>query len=362
MENTVKNILGKQIYPSFSWLDDNEDDETKEVSESDWDDEARTNQTFPHNVAKDNDEFKEDVKDVEADEALADEDEIDDFKSNGVDEENGSNEFSHKLEKVIEGARRILQKIRKSLQKNDKFSIQQTQKDIDYLFNKLDRASVEINGSKEQFERIEKLFDEVGEVTESNIKMRIAINEEEERRLQLPKACLMKWGGNDEDFLDFRDHMMCVLRYGDQALNLSSLKAQIEDNSEKGKILSKIENCKNVQEAFATLEQFYGNFNIIQAKMRAKLENLPDCADDEDLSRESHNVEAILNYMTKMRKFGQERKYVDADFIHRFMHKLSPYRMMKLIDTEMTTGAEFESYLNKILVSNQKILLTKPQH
>ena len=60
--------------------------------------------------------------------------------------------------------------------------------------------------------------------------------------------------------------------------------------------------------------------------------------------------------------FGQERKYVDADFIHRFMHKLSPYRMMKLIDTEMTTGAEFESYLNKILISNQKILLTKPQH
>ena len=358
MENIVKDVFGKQLYPSFSWLDDNEDDEIKEVSESDWDDEARTN----HNYAEDNDEFKEDVKDVGVDEALADKDEIDDSKSNEVEEEYVSNEFSPKLEKVIEGAQRILQKIRKSLQKNDKFSIQQTQKDIDYLFNKLDRASVEINGNKEQFERIEKLFDEVVEVTESNIKMRIANNEEEEKRLQLPKACLMKWSGNDETFHDFRDHMMCVLRYGNQELNLSSLKAQIEDNSEKPKILSRIENCKNVEEAFAALEQFYGNFNILQAKMKAKLENLPDCRDDEDLSQESHNVEMILNYMMKMRKFGQERKYVDTDFVHRFMHKLSPYRMMKLIDAGMPTGEGFESYLNKILISNQKILLTKPQH
>ena len=355
MENIVKDIFGKQLYP---WLDDNEDDEIKEVSESDWDDEARTN----HNDTEDNDEFKEDVKDVGVDEALADKDEIDDSKSNEVEEEYVSNEFSPKLEKVIEGAQRILQKIRKSLQKNDKFSIQQTQKDIDYLFNKLDRASVEINGNKEQFERIEKLFDEVVEVTESNIKMRIANNEEEEKRLQLPKACLMKWSGNDETFHDFRDHMMCVLRYGNQELNLSSLKAQIEDNSEKPKILSRIENCKNVEEAFAALEQFYGNFNILQAKMKAKLENLPDCRDDEDLSQESHNVEMILNYMMKMRKFGQERKYVDTDFVHRFMHKLSPYRMMKLIDAGMPTGEGFESYLNKILISNQKILLTKPQH
>ena len=32
MENTVKVIFGKQLYPSFSWLDDNKDDEIKEVS------------------------------------------------------------------------------------------------------------------------------------------------------------------------------------------------------------------------------------------------------------------------------------------------------------------------------------------
>ena len=240
-------------------------------------------------------------------------------------------------------------------------SIQQTQKDIDYLFNKLDRASVEMNGNKEQFERIEKLFDEVGEVTEVNISMRVAIEEEEEKRSQLPKACLMEWDGSDEGFADFRDHMTDVLRYGNQALNLSSLKSQIKDNREKPKILSRIENCRNVEEAFNALQQFYGDFSILQAKMKAKLENLPDCTDDEDLSRESENVEKILGYITKMQKFGQEKKYVDTDFVHRFMHKLSPYRMMKLIDAGMSTGEEFESYLNKILISNQKILLTKPQ-
>lgn len=350
MENTVKNIFGEQIYPSFSWLDDNEDVGTKEVPEINLDDEARTND------AEDFEESEGRSKNDGATEApIRDkEDELDTDESEAGDD-------SPKLDRVIEGAQRILQKIRKSLQKNDKFSIQQTQKDIDYLFNKLDRASVEMNGSKEQIEKIEKFFDEIGDVTEININMRVAIDKEEEKRLQLPKACLMKWDGKDENFHDFRDHMMSVLRYGNQALNLSSLKAQIEDNSEKSKILSRIENCKNLEEAFAALEHFYGNFNILQAKMKAKLENLPECS-DEDLNRESQNVEKILGYMMKMRKFGQERKYVDSDFVYRFMHKLSPYRTMKLIDTGMSTSEEFEAYLNKILISNQKILLTKPQH
>ena len=71
MENTVKDIFGKQLYPGFSWLDDNKhtdkDDETKEVSKSGWDDEARTNHAFPYNDAED--ESKEEIKNDGAKEA-----------------------------------------------------------------------------------------------------------------------------------------------------------------------------------------------------------------------------------------------------------------------------------------------------
>ena len=358
MENTVKDIFGKQLYPGFSWLDDNKhtdkDDETKEVSKSGWDDEARTNHAFPYNDAED--ESKEEIKNDGAKEApKVDKDVTDDSEA---DEECGSNEFNPKLERVLEGARRILQKIRKSLQKSDKFSIQQTQRDIDYLFNKLDRAYVEMNGNKEQFERIEKLFDEVGEVTEVNITMRVNLDTEEERRQQMPKAHLMTWDGSHCSFHDFRVNMLQMLRYGNEQLNLSSLKAQIQDCKEKPVILSRIENCTTVDSAFRQLEKFYGNIEIIQSKLRSQLDHLPEYP--ESLGDESDNVEKILNYMTKMRKFGIEGKYVDEDFIHRYMHKLHYERCQQVADKEISTSKDFESFLHQILSTNQKILLTKP--
>jgi len=362
MESIVKNVFGEKIYPDFSWsFDDKKDERTKEVPDSSWDDEARTIQTFPYNDAEDFDESKEELTNDGAIEApnIDKEEKVDTDESEAeVEEEYGSNEFSPKLEKVIEGAQRILQKIRKLLQRNDKFSIQQTQKDIDYLFNKLDRASVEMSGNKEQFERIEKLFDEVGEVTESNIKMRIAINEEEERRQQMPKAHLMTWDGSHCSFHDFRMHMLHVLRYGNEQLNLSSLKSQIQDSKEKPKIIARIENCTTVDSAFRTLEKFYGNIEIIQAKLKSQLDHLPEYP--ESLDDESNNVEKILGYMSKMKKFGLEEKYIDENFIHRYMHKLHHERCQQVADKEISTSKDFESFLHQILSTNQKILLTKP--
>ena len=64
--------------------------------------------------------------------------------------------------------------------------------------------------------------------------------------------------------------------------------------------------------------------------------------------------------MGKMRKFNLEAKYINEDFIHRFMHKLSFERCQQLIDKGISTSKDFESFLNKILDSNQRIILTKP--
>ena len=113
-------------------------------------------------------------------------------------------------------------------------------------------------------------------------------------------------------------HMLHVLRYGNEQLNLSSLKAQIQDSKEKPKIMSWIENCTTLDSAFHTLEKFYGNIEIIQAKLKSQLDHLLEYP--ESLIDESNNVETILNYMTKMRKFGLEGKYIDRDFIHRYMY------------------------------------------
>ena len=168
----------------------------------------------------------------------------------------------------------------------------------------------------------------------------------------------MTWDGDDATVHNFRVHMSSVLRYNDEALNLSSLKAQITDGKEKQKILRRIENCRTVSEAFQTLQKFYGDIGILQSKLKARLDDLAEYPENRDL--ENNNVEKILNYMGKMRKFNLETKYINRDFIHRFMHKLSFERCQELIDKDISSSKEFESFLNKILNSNQKIILTKP--
>ena len=153
-------------------------------------------------------------------------------------------------------------------------------------------------------------------------------------------------------------HILHVLRYGNEQLNLSSLKAQIQDSKEKPKIMSRIENFTTVDSAFRTLEKFYGNIEIIQAKLKSQLDHLPKYP--ESLIDESNNVETILGYMTKMKKFGLEEKYIDEIFIHRYMHKLHHERCQQVADKEISTSKDFESFLHQILSTNQKILLTKP--
>ena len=379
MENIVKNVFGEKIYPDFSWsFDDNKDDGTiEEVPENNWEEKARTNQTFHHNNVEDSeddeakeaskefvspiklplafDESEDDIEDGRAKEALKDA--SDDSESNEVEGDYGPNGFNSKMEKVLIGARRNLKKIEKSVLKTDKYSIYQTMKDSDYLFTKLDRASVQINCSKEQYEEIESLFEKLETLSDKNITMRVNLDTEEERRQQMPKAHLMTWDGSHCSFHDFRMHMLHVLRYGNEQLNLSSLKAQIQDSKEKPKIMSRIENCTTVDSAFRTLEKFYGNIEIIQAKLKSQLDHLPEYP--ESLDDESNNVETILYYMTKMRKFGLEGKYIDGDFIHRYMHKLHHERCQQVADKEISTSKDFESFLHQILSTNQKILLTK---
>ena len=363
MDNSVKNVFCEQVH--FDWTFDNKNIETKEDFEDKSDDEAIEASSGDF-VEKESpvkfqlvlDESK-DEKNDRAEEALTGNDDFgSDNEADKVEEEISSNRFNPKLERVLDGVKRILRKIRKSVQKDDKYNVDQTSKDLQYAYNKLDRAYVEMNGSREQGEEIESLFEELGKITDKNIAMKVAIDEQEQFRSQLPEPSLMTWNGDDATFHDFRMHMSSVLRYNDEALNLSSLKAQITDGKEKQKILRRIENCRTVSEAFQTLQKFYGDIGILQSKLKARLDDLAEYPENRDL--ENNNVEKILNYMGKMRKFNLETKYINRDFIHRFMHKLSFERCQELIDKDISSSKEFESFLNKILNSNQKIILTKP--
>merc|ERR1712131_28115 len=122
MESIVKNVFSEKIYPDFSWsFDDNKDDGTvEEVPENNWEEKARTNQTFHHNNWEDYvddeakeaseefvspnklplafDESEDDIEDDRAEEALKDI--IDDFKSKEVEGDYGPNGFNPKMEKA----------------------------------------------------------------------------------------------------------------------------------------------------------------------------------------------------------------------------------------------------------------------
>ena len=144
-------------------------------------------------------------------------------------------------------------------------------------------------------------------------------------------------------FQDWKVHIRKMLKFSDETLNLATLRAHIGDGAEKKTILKRIQNCSSVDGALETLEKFYGTFSIIQPKLKKKLEELPD--NPILMETESKNIEEILDYIMKMKKHNMSDKYVDADFINHFQHKLSTDRKKALADNDIETCDEFETSL-----------------
>ena len=234
--------------------------------------------------------------------------------------------WSDKLDRQISSVKRKVKGAERMIPHGNKVELERARHTLDDAFKELDNMSVKTSeGTEDHWTQAEDLFLLIEEKQEDISTKLASLENEAINRQQMPKASLEKWNGDSSNFHDWKVFIRQMLKFKDETLNLATFKAHIADGPEKQKIMERIENCRSVDDALKILERFYGNFSILQPKLRAKLEQLPDNPVFHET--ESANIEAILNYLTKMKKHNMEKKYVDQDFINHFQHKLSSARV-----------------------------------
>ena len=267
--------------------------------------------------------------------------------------------WSDKLDRQISSVKRKVKGAERMIPHGNKVELERARHTLDDAFKELDKMSVKTSeGTEDQWTQAEDLFLLIEEKQEYISTKLASLENEAINRQQMPKASLEKWNGDSSNFHDWKVFIRQMLKFKDETLNLATFKAHIADGPEKQKIMERIENCRSVDDALKILERFYGNFSILQPKLRAKLEQLPDNPVFHET--ESANIEAILNYLTKMKKHNMEKKYVDQDFINHFQHKLSSARVREITDNGINTCEGLEEFLYKCLKSNQLIQQTRP--
>ena len=175
-----------------------------------------------------------------------------------------------------------------------------------------------------------------------------------ERRKMIPKAKFMFWNGDRRTYSDFRKTMKELCNYGNDDLDLQTLKQQIQSKE----VLKCLFNVKDLNQAFEILDRKYGNIMLMLPELKKdlddQLENLP-----KHRGVESNQIQDILNVIQTLDKHGM-KDAIDLSFIQLFRNKLREHNREKLMVRGVKTCDEFVAALHEIQTINDELDITDP--
>ena len=301
-----------------------------------------------------------------------DDEEEEDQEEENDEEEEDELEFGQSLVQLANGkmnkkiqrrlllVQRILSRAKENESEEDKGTVEKVKTELASAMNLLDKTAVdEKDGTAAQWEEVEKSFKLVSKAQKINLRNLKNLEDDVQRRNQLPKASLDTWDGDPAKLQSWLLHLKQTLKFSDDLLNVATLKKSVAEGREKKRILRRLQYCTTLEECFSKLQKFYGSFEIALPEMKKRIEALPNEPDDED--QESHNIEQLLYFISQMRAHKREKKIVNQLFINEFLHKLSTSRAKEVTDAKIKSCKKFEKYLEDVLESNLQYSSTKPK-